>query len=490
LPITLGSERGGALLVAYDSPRQPSDEEVSLLRDLANRIAVAIATARRDEELYRRANYDSLTQLPNRLLGLDALSRAVSAAARDGRLLAVLFVDLDGFAAVNDSAGHAAGDQVLTQAASRLRACARTSDIVARLGGDEFAVVLREVREPRDAAVVARHAIEVLSMPYQLARTSTFLSASVGIAVFPNDGTDAEELLRHADLAMYKAKQSGRRQFAFFEASMNAEVRQRVELEGELRRALEESQFELHYQPQRELRSGRIVGAEALIRWRHPTRGLVPPAQFIAFAESTGLIEDIGRWALGAAASRFVAWQSEGVHLEHVSVNVSPRQLQTPDFARVVRETLREARMSPTAMRLEITETAVLDQASSTAGNIAALVQLGTPLELDDFGSGYSSLAYLQRLPVATVKLDRAFIRTIEASASTQAVVRAAIDMVHALGKTVVAEGVEQQGQMDVLAAMGCDFMQGYLLSPPLPQEQLAQFVRAQRAARLATLAG
>jgi diguanylate cyclase (GGDEF)-like protein len=488
LPIVVAGELGGVLLVAYDTPRRPDEAETTLLRDLANRVAVALATSRRDEELYRRANYDSLTQLPNRLLGMDALSHAVSAAARDGRLLAVLFVDLDGFAAVNDSAGHAAGDQVLTQAASRLRACVRSSDIVARLGGDEFAVVLRQVREPQDAALVAKHAIEVLSMPYEVAQHSMFVSASVGIAMYPADAADAEELLRHADLAMYKAKHSGRRQFAFFEASMNAEVRQRVELESALRRALERDEFELHYQPQCHLPSGRIVGAEALIRWRHPTRGLVPPAQFVPFAETTGLIEEIGRWALAAAAAQYAAWQADGLLIEHVSVNVSPRQLQRPKFARVVREILDEARVAPAAMRLEITETAVLDQASSTSANLAALVELGTPLELDDFGSGYSSLAYLQRLPVATVKLDRAFIRTIERDTSAQAVVRAAIDMVHALGKTVVAEGVEESGQMEVLAGMKCDLMQGYLLSPPLSPAEFPTFIRARRAARVALL--
>ena len=481
VPVVMGGEFRGALVLAYDAPRRPGDEEVSLLRDLADRVAVALATAQRDEELYRRANYDALTGLPNRLLGTDALSRAVAAAARDDALLAVLFVDLDEFAAVNDSAGHAAGDALLAEAATRLRGCIRSSDLVMRLGGDEFAVVLAELRDPGDAALVARHVIETLSRPYVVRESSIFVSATVGIAVYPNDGASAEELLQHADLAMYKAKEAGRRQFAFFEASMNEEVHRRTALASELRAALERDEFALHYQPQLDLLAGRIVGAEALLRWRHPQRGLIAPAYFIAFAESSGLIEEMGRWALTAACTQFVAWQREGLALDHISVNVSPRQLRKAGFAQVVAEALRRAEMSAAALRLELTESAVLEDTGAVTANLAALVELGVTLELDDFGSGYSSLAYLQRLPVAAVKLDRAFIRTIHTSAGTRAVVKAAIDMVHALGKDVVAEGVEQEGQLGVLAELGCDVMQGFLLSPPVAAHDFRRFV-AERA--------
>jgi diguanylate cyclase (GGDEF)-like protein len=483
LPIMLGSKFGGALVLAYDTPRQPNEEEVALLLGLADRVAVALATARRDEELYRRANFDSLTGLPNRLLGADALSRAVAAAARDRSILAVLFIDLDGFAAVNDSAGHAAGDRLLAQTAARLRECVRKSDIVARLGGDEFAVVLTELREAPDAVLAARSIIETLSKPDSLREAGVSVSASVGIAIYPNDGSSAEELLRHADLAMYKAKQSGRRQFAFFEASMNEEVLRRAQLATDLRRALEQGQFELHYQPQLEVRSGRIVGAEALLRWVHPVRGSVPPGDFIAFAESSGFIEEIGRWALDAASAQLVAWRRAGLQLDRVSVNVSARQLQKPGFDQVVAEALRRAGMSAADLSLELTEGAVLDNTGAADANLAALAAMGVTLELDDFGTGYSALAYLQRLPVATVKLDRTFIGTIQTSSGTQAVVKAAIDMVHALGKTVLAEGVEHKGEMDVLARMGCDLMQGYLLSAALPAAEFSRFVAARQAA-------
>jgi len=481
LPILLGPELGGVVALGYDEPHLPTAEEMALLRDLADRIAVALMSARRDEELERRANYDALTGLPNRLLGTEALTHAVAVAKREGRQLAVLFTDLDGFAEVNDSSGHAAGDQVLVQAAERLRGCVRKSDVIARLGGDEFVLVLTEVSDPAGAAVVASHVIESVSRGYSLGAMDAFISASVGIAIYPNDGATADELLRHADLAMYRAKQGGRRQFAFFERSMNEEVRRRRALASELRGALEASQFELHFQPQLDLRTGAIVAAEALIRWRHPTRGVLLPAHFIPFAESSALIEDIGHWTLGAACTHFVAWHAAGVPLEHVSVNVSARQLQKPGFATIVQDVLRQTQMPAAALHLELTESAVLDTTPVATANLNALIDLGVELELDDFGTGYSSLAYLQRLPVSTVKLDRAFIRTIESSAGTQAVVQAAIDMVHALGKKVVAEGVEYPGQKAALARLGCDLMQGYLLSTPLPAAAFTQFVGAQQ---------
>jgi EAL domain-containing protein (putative c-di-GMP-specific phosphodiesterase class I) len=308
-----------------------------------------------------------------------------------------------------------------------------------------------------------------------------FLSASIGIAVYPNDTTSAEELLQHADLAMYKAKQGGRGQLAFFKAAMNEEVRRRAELAGELREALQRGELDLYYQPQLDLRTGRIVGAEALLRWHHPTRGLVAPAHFLNFAESSGLIEEMGRWALATASAQFVAWQRQGLELEHVSLNVSTAQLHKPGFAQVVAEAMRQAEMSITALRLELTERAVLDNTGATAANVAALMEVGATLDLDEFGTGYSSLAYLARLPVAAVKLDRAFIRTLQTSPGTQAVVKAAIDMVHALGKTVVAEGIEHDAQLSVLSRLGCDAMQGNLLSPAVPAADFARFVQAHR---------
>ena len=480
LPVVLHGRLAGAIVLAYDEARQPAPEEVPALRDLADRVAVALATAKRDHELQHRAHFDSLTELPNRALGLEELSRAVAAAERSRRSLAVLFVDLDGFADVNDSVGHAAGDQLLVQAAARLRRCVRQSDIVARLGGDEFAVVLPEVRDAVDAAKAARNVIEALAAPFPVG-SNVFVSACVGIALYPSDGASAEELLRHADLAMYHAKATGRGQVAFFERSMNAEIRRRMELERELHTALDEDQFVLHYQPQLDLKSGRIVGAEALLRWMHPQRGLVMPLQFIGFAESSGMIEDLGRWALRAAAAQFVTWRAQGVELDYVSVNVSARQFRNPEFTATVAGALREYMMPAAALRLELTESTVMDHAAAAA-NVAGLTALGTPLELDDFGTGYSSLAQLQRLPIATIKIDRVFIRDIEIERSAQAMVRATIDMAHALGKSVVAEGVEYPAQLALLRAMGCDMVQGFVISPPVSPGKLTELLRARAA--------
>ena len=483
LAFMLGDEFGGAFILGYDENRGPDSEEISMLWKLGDRIAVALATARRDHELHRRAYYDSLTNLPNRLLGLEELTRAVAAAARHRRALAVLFVDLDGFAEVNDSLGHPAGDSVLAQSAARLRGCVRKSDFVARLGGDEFAIVLPELREAADAALVARHSIEALSAPFELAQGRAHVSASVGIALYPGDGGTAEELLKHADLAMYHAKQQGSGRAVFFETSMNEEVRRRVELERELREALDKEQLRLYYQPQLDFKSGRIIGAEALMRWIHPVRGLVPPIHFIGFAETSGLIDPIGQWALKAACAQFVAWRAEGLPIEYVSVNVSPRQFQTSGFSETVAEALQALGVPASALHLELTESAVLGDQPAARANLAGLNALGTPLELDDFGTGYSSLAHLRDLPVAAVKLDRAFIKSIHEDASALAVVRAAIVMAHALGKSVVAEGVELTEQVVLLTQMGCDIMQGYHLSAPLPADQFVTLVRQRAAA-------
>jgi diguanylate cyclase (GGDEF)-like protein len=488
LPIPLGAQLGGAIVLGYDDARRPGGADMSVLSKLADRVAVALATAKRDLELHRRAYYDALTQLPNRVLGLEELERAVAHAKRHGRILAVLFVDLDGFSDVNDSLGHEAGDQLLAEAAARLRGSVRKSDVIMRLGGDEFAVMLPDLNDRADAALAARHVIAALSRPYQLTAGEAFLSASVGIALYPGDATTAEELLREADLAMYKAKQAGRGQLAFFEASMNQEVRRRLELDRELREALAGGQLELHYQPQLDLRTGRICAAEGLIRWRHPLRGLVKPQEFIPFAEASGLIEPIGQWVLGAACAQLRTWRKQALPLEYISVNVSARQLLKPGLATVVADMLQRNELAPGGLHLEITESALFDDQPAASANFAALTTLGMQLELDDFGTGYSSLARLQHVPVAAVKLDRSFISAIERNSGAHAVVRAAIEMSHALGKYVVAEGVEDAAQLALLTAIGCDIAQGFHLSEPLPAEDFAEFVRSRNAPTRLTL--
>ena len=478
VPIALAGRLAGWVALGRRHDWTPDADEARLLRDLGDRVAVALATAARDQALYRSAHYDPLTQLPNRLLFRDTLARELARAERQSATLGLLFIDLDGFSHVNDSLGHAAGDELLVHAADRLRACLRKSDMVARLGGDEFTIVIPDLREAADAALVAQHVIEALSQPYDIGHGETFVSASIGIALYPLDGTTADELLRHADMAMYRAKEKGRASHAFFEEAMNREAQQRLALDRELRHALDRGEFVLYYQPQLDLRSNRIVGAEALIRWRHPTRGLVAPGPFIGFAEETGLIERIGEWVLETACAQFVAWKADGLPIEHVSVNVSPRQFRRKDFADQVAKAVRDFALPAGALRLEITEGVLVDDSGAVEATLARLAELGTPLELDDFGTGYSSLAYLQRLPVATIKLDRSFIRDIATSDNARAIVRAAIAMVHALKKEIVAEGVETEEQLGLLRRWGCDAIQGYYLSRPVPPADFKDVVQ------------
>ena len=477
VPVVLEGRLAGLIVLGFPDGRAPVDDEVSLLRDLADRLAVALATAARDQALYQSAHYDALTQLPNRSLFLGELARELARAERQGARLALLFIDLDGFSQVNDTLGHAAGDQVLVLTADRLRSCVRKSDLLARLAGDEFTVCLPELRDVGDAATVAQHLIETLSQPFRLGHGETFIAASVGIAVYPGDGTGATELLQHADMAMYRAKQQGRGNHVFFESAMNHEAQRRMVLDRELRHALQAGEFVLHYQPQFDLRTNRIVGAEALIRWMHPTRGLVAPGPFISFAEETGLIEGIGAWVLAEASAQFMRWHADGLPLEHISVNVSPRQFRRPDFAESVAAVVRRTGIDPHRLHLEITESVLVDVGAADA-MLAQLTALGTPLELDDFGTGYSSLAYLQRLPVGIIKLERSFIKSIAQDDNAQAIVRAAIGMVHALKKEVVAEGVETPEQLALLQQWSCDAIQGFLLSKPVPAGAFADLVR------------
>jgi diguanylate cyclase (GGDEF)-like protein len=478
LPITLDTRLAGAIVLGHRDVVAPDDDELRLVQDLGDRVAVALATAARDRELYRRAHYDPLTKLPNRTYFLDELARELARAERQSKKLAVLFVDLDGFSTVNDSLGHAAGDELLVRAGERLRACVRKADLIARLGGDEFTAVLPDMRETSDAATVAQHLIAALSQPYDIGHGDTFVAASIGIAMYPADGTTAQELLRHADMAMYRAKERGRGTFAFFEDAMHREAQRRLALDRELRQALENQEFLLYYQPQLDLRTNRIVGAEALLRWQHPTRGIVAPGPFISFAEETGLIEHIGEWALNAACEQFMLWKRAGVPIDHVSVNVSPRQFRRKDFVDSVARAMTAAGLEPGMLHLEITESVLVDDSGAANATLERLIELGTRLELDDFGTGYSSLAYLQRLPVSTIKLDRSFIKGIPASDNAQAIVRAAIAMVHALKKEVVAEGVETGEQLALLCAWGCDAIQGFHLSKPVPPDDFVALLQ------------
>lgn len=481
LPIVLDEALAGLIVITQRDGAPLSADQIELLQRVGDRMAVAIGAARRDAELQRNANFDSLTQLPNRRAFMAELPREIERAAIDGTRLAVLFVDLDGFSNINDTFGHAVGDELLAKAAARLRQSVRKWDVVARLGGDEFAATLLELRDQREAATIAQHCVEVLSKPFELSTGTAFVGASIGIAMFPGDGANADALLQHADMAMYRAKDNGRAGYAFFEAEMDREAQSRMSMNVDLRRALERREFVLHYQPQRDLASGRLVGVEALVRWNHPTRGLLMPSEFIGVAEETGVIEGIGQWIIERASRQLVAWRKLGLPIEHVSVNVSPRQFRQRDFAALIERLVKSTRIDPHRLRLEITESVLLEGPETLTPTLNALQALGTPLELDDFGTGYSSLAYLQHLPVSTIKLDRSFVADIERNGGSRALVRAAIEMVHALGKKIVVEGVETPAQAAMLHEWGCDAIQGYLLSRPLSAEAYAELVLADR---------
>ena len=431
------------------------------------------ATQRQLEAL---ATKDALTALPNRLYFRDQLERLLAQSQRDPQQFALLFIDLDNFKSINDSLGHAAGDDVLQQTAKRLSECVRETDTVARIGGDEFTIILPQIRSARGPEVVAGQVLKALAAPFTVAGNEHFLNASIGIALYPADGASADTLLRNADTAMYRAKENGRGCYIYFEERMNVAARARVNLERELRRAIEQGEFRLCYQPKLDLRSGRIAGAEALLRWDSPDRGPRAPMEFIPLAEETGLIVPIGEWVLREACRQYAAWHSEGIALPHIAVNVSARQFKQKEFVETIGSIIRAAGIAPQCLELEITESLLIDSISGVEETLDELTSMGIALSLDDFGTGYSSLAYLRRFPLKTVKIERSFVADLGTSADAGAIATAIIAMAHALGKQVVAEGVETNKQAALLTRMKCDHIQGYHYSRPLPPTEFAQF--------------
>jgi diguanylate cyclase (GGDEF)-like protein len=436
--------------------------------EAAARLAgIAIERQRSEQRIRHMAHHDELTGLPNRALLNDRLAQALGQAARTGRPLALLFLDLDGFKYINDSLGHEVGDRLLRTVAARLQAIVRQGDTVARLGGDEFVVMLVDLEHDGDAAVVAHEIVRALSRPLRADDRTLHVTASLGVATFPADGDSAELLLKHADAAMYRAKAQGRNGVQCYTRDMGVQAHQRVELQSALRLAVEQGQFELHYQPQCAPESGRIVAVEALIRWPHPILGLVSPDRFIPLAEETGLIAPIGRWVLHTACRQLQAWHAAGHTRLVMAVNLSARQFIAQDIPQLVRDALEEHGLPPRALELELTETALMHNADAVRSTLQALKDLGVVLALDDFGTGYSSLNHLRRFPIDAIKIDKSFTAEMASSDDTTAIVRAIVAMARSLGVQTVAEGVENEAQMRFLAALHCDRVQGFFLGRP-----------------------
>jgi len=449
------------------------------LSDLVDRIAVAERSLEHAKQLYAQAHFDNLTGLPNRQLFMDRLEQAVALADGRDRTSALLFVDLDNFKSVNDSRGHPVGDALLRLTAQRIRRAVSRKDTVARLGGDEFAIVLSDIVHADEAQTAALGIIEALAEPFEIESVEHFLGASIGIVMIPADGQDGSTLLRNADTAMYTAKSDGRGRAAFFEPAMNLAANEHVELNAELRRAIGKDQLELHYQPKVDLCTGEVVSAEALIRWRHPDRGFVSPEKFVPIAERSSLIVEIGEWVAENACRQLGEWQQSGV-LQSIAINVSYRQLHDSDIESSLIRSAKRHNIDPSGIELEITESIAasdIERATTVFGNLRSL---GFRVAIDDFGTGYSSFGYLTDMAFDTLKIDRVFLEDFPHNARKRSVVASIIQLGHALGKEIVAEGVETAEQRHELANMGCELAQGYLFSAPLNSDDFREFVGRQ----------
>ena len=442
-----------------------------------------------EEQIRRMAYYDSLTGLPNRRLFIDQLHKGIADAQRCDEQLAVLFIDLDHFKRVNDTLGHSAGDELLRAISARLGQSLRPLDVVtrsgfdpgansvARLGGDEFIVMLTGLHGPADAASVARRLVAALTQPVTIQHTELLVGASIGVAMYPIDGTDADALLKNADTAMYRAKEAGRGGMQFYDPSMNVRALERLVMEGMLRRALATQEFVLHYQPRIDLASGEIAGSEALIRWQHPQRGLLSPSEFIPVAQDCGLIIPIGEWVLAQACRQSAAWRAAGLNPGPVAVNLVASHLIEPDLPALVRRLLLENGLPSGSLEIEVTESMLMANPELSVTVARQLGELGVSLAIDDFGTGYSSLSVLKRLPVSALKIDQSFVRDLASDAGDAAIIVAIIAMAHTLKLKVVAEGVETEAQRRFLADNGCDEFQGYHFSAAIDADALARLL-------------
>ena len=468
VPILKSTGAFGIMSVHTTQRRRFTEDEVNFLQSVANLLAVAIERKHAEERLAYLAQFDSLTGLPNRHLFHDRLVHTIAQAKRSGRSMAVLFIDLDRFKLVNDTLGHHAGDKLLKETAVRLAQCVRGSDTVGRFSGDEFGAIVSDLSKPGDASLVAEKIIAALARPYDLDGHETFISASVGITLFPNDAEEAGALTKNADVAMYRAKEQGRNNYQYFTREMNERALDRVHMEVALRRAIERREFLLHYQPKVDLKTGAICGLEALLRWQHPEKGLVSPAAFIPVLEDTGLIVPVGEWVMREVCAQIRVWQRQGLSMP-VAVNLSARQFQQKELEDTVRRVLQTTGVAASLLEFELTESMLMKDPEAAARTLRGLKEAGVKLSVDDFGTGYSSLAYLKRFPIDALKIDRAFIRDVTVDPDDAVIAQAIIGLGHSLKLKVIAEGVETEAQLDFLSTHHCNEIQGFYFARPLP---------------------
>jgi diguanylate cyclase (GGDEF)-like protein len=448
-------------------------EDLSFVEAVVHVLSTALQRQKAEDRLAHMAQFDALTGLPNRTMLQDRLALTLLQSQRRHLNAAVLFVDLDRFKLINDTLGHHQGDALIRQVGQRLLDCVRPGDTVGRISGDEFAVVLADLARADDAALVAQKALAALARTFDLGGNEAYVTASIGIAVYPADGADAETLLKNADMAMYRAKESARNSYCFFTAEMNQRSMAKVALNADLRRALERGEFALHYQPKVDLASGTLRGMEALLRWRHHARGIVSPGEFIPALEDSGLILPVGEWVVAEACRQLQRWAAAGHALVPVAVNLSPKQFRRRDLDGLIRGALERTGVSAEYLELEITESCLMEDPEDAVRLMRNLRAAGLRISIDDFGTGYSSLSYLTRLPLSALKVDRSFVRDAETSSEAASIVRAVIDMAQNLHLTVIAEGVETEQQAEFLRRHGCDQAQGYFYGRPVPAEEI-----------------
>ena len=487
-PILLGDTFYGVMEFFARDVLKPDSALAALGRTIGSQIGQFMARQVAEQNLRFVASHDPLTGLFNRGMFLERLQQALAQAGRFGRTLSLLFIDLDGFKLINDTLGHNAGDALLAELANRLRATLREGDVIGRMGGDEFVVLIEEYAEVTQVAEVAKKVLETAARPFLLQGHERAVTASIGISLYPDDGKDAQALLKNADTAMYLVKQQGRNGFRFFAPEMNIHMMERLSLESALRRAMEREELLLLYQPKVGIRDSKVTGMEALMRWQHPTQGMISPGEFVPVAEDAGLIASIGEWSLHTACQQLARWREQGLPLLRMAVNLSQKQFLQENLIQVVREALHNATMEPSRLELEITEEMVIRNPERAARLLAQFKELGVRVVIDDFGTGYSSLNYLSRLPIDSVKVDRSLIVELSRSPDAAALTRAVVAMAHSLGIAVTAEGVETREQWEFLNEIGCDEMQGSYFSAPVAAEIAAGIVQQAATGRRASV--